>query len=181
MSSHYTDQPPPDDPRTARAARRRPDDYDDEAPQPLGSLAQKARGKQLNVARRILLAVGILYLIVNLIDLVQFHSQVTAPGVQVTDPTLVTLVYAIDSAFSPMSVMFIIFAIIIHHFPVPVTIISLVLFVLSTLILMGFMAVYNPSLIAAGWLWKILIIVGLAKSIQAAVAYEKERQQETYY
>lgn len=64
-----------------------------------------------------------------------------------------------------------IFGIIIKRFPVPVTITSLVLYI-------GAIAVsglYDPATLAQGVIIKIIVIIALAKAIQTAIAYEKDR------
>jgi hypothetical protein len=73
-----------------------------------------------------------------------------------------------------LGVIFVVCGIIIKAFPVPVTIISLVLYVLAAV---GFGILHPPSL-AAGLIIKVIIVIALAKAIQSAVAYEKEAQLE---
>jgi predicted RND superfamily exporter protein len=55
---------------------------------------------------------------------------------------------------------------------VPITIISLVLYLGATAIF----AYLAPETIAAGIIIKVIIIIGLAKAIQAAIAYENDRR-----
>jgi hypothetical protein len=85
---------------------------------------------------------------------------------------IATMVYG---AAIVLGVVFVVCGVLVNRFPVPVTILSLVLYVSATL---GF-AVLNPATLApVGLIVKVLIIVFLAKAVQAALAYEKERQRE---
>jgi hypothetical protein len=188
MSSSFSDQPSPPDPErdegyTARPRPRRPpeepDDDIEDAPR-LGSLAQKARGKELNQARSILLVIGFLTLLCNVADLVTFQSKLAQVGG--ADPAIVAFVYAFDGAFIAMGLLFVVFGIIIHRFPVPVTVISLVLYLLGTVVTVAILAVSNPAVLAGmtvGLIVRVLIIVALVKAVQAALAYERERQDGT--
>jgi hypothetical protein len=186
MSSSFSDQPSPHDPErdegyTARPRPTRPpeppDDEYEEAPR-LGSLAQKARGKELNQARGILLVIGMLTLLCNAADLVTFQRNIAQAGGRIP-PGIVALVYGFDGAFILMGLLFVIFGIIIHRFPVPVTIISLVLYILGTVVTLGILAVSNQGMQAGmtvGLVVRVLIIIALVKAVQAALAYERERR-----
>jgi len=158
-------------------------------PQKLGSLAQAARGKQLNQARGILLFVGILTIIVNGIFLFLLPSQIKqgidketadarAKGMVVDQAKLegienqaLVTGYAIQGIAIALGVVFVILGLIIKMFPVPVTVIGLVLYVLANI---GF-GILDPTTLARGAIFKIIIVVALAKAIQSAIAYERER------
>jgi hypothetical protein len=68
---------------------------------------------------------------------------------------------------------------------VPVTIISLVLFVLTwvvgILIALAIDPVMAASVAGSGIVLRIIFIIVLAKAIQSAFAYEKERRAEQEY
>jgi hypothetical protein len=81
---------------------------------------------------------------------------------------------AIMGATIALGVLFIIFGILVKTYPVPITITSLVLYV-GAAIIFGYL---DPSTLARGWLIKLLIIVGLVKSIQSALAYQREQQRQ---
>jgi hypothetical protein len=71
-----------------------------------------------------------------------------------------------------IGVVFIVCAIVVYKYPVASTVTSLVLY-------LGAAAVYgvlDPTTLARGWWIKILIVVGLFKAVQAALAYESERK-----
>ncbi len=83
------------------------------------------------------------------------------------------IVRLVNGVAVALGVVFIILGVIVNRFPVPATIISLILYVGSAL---GFAAL-DPSTLARGAIIKIIIVVALIKAIQAALAYEKERQR----
>jgi hypothetical protein len=135
----------------------------------LGSLAQSARSKKLKEVRGILLVVGILTVIVNLIDLFSAQSLLAKVGRQ----DLLRLVYIIDGSFITAGALFIVFGLIIHQFPVPVTVLSLVLYVGANAVSL---IIFPDQLktVGAGFFIRIVIIVALIKAIGTAVAYQKE-------
>lgn len=189
MSDSYTDRPSPE---------HHPEDaaYHDDSPvsagmPKLGSLAQDARLKQLNQARAILLFIGILTIVANGVLMALARSQVkveiqkeiakAGPGanfnqadIQRVEDHEVSVAYAVGGVAVGLGVLFVIFGFIVKKFPVPITIISLVLYVGAAL---GFGA-FNPESLAQGIIIKILIVVGLAKAIQAAMAYERAKREE---
>jgi hypothetical protein len=69
-----------------------------------------------------------------------------------------------------LGAIFIIFGMFVYQFPVPITLASLVLYLGSTAVF-GYI---DPMTLAKGWIIKILIIAGLFKAVQAAVASERE-------
>jgi hypothetical protein len=156
----------------------------------LGSLAQSARTKQLKTARGILYFVGILTLVVN-VGLAVFaepfvNSQidrevesVRRQGMQIDQSKLEELRdQAIRSTQlggvigAVIGVVFIACAVMVYQFPVATTVTSLVLYLGAAA---GY-AVFDPTTLARGWIVKILIVVGLFKAVQAAIAYENERK-----
>jgi hypothetical protein len=68
-----------------------------------------------------------------------------------------------------MGVAFIVFGFLVHKYPVPITAISLILYV-GALAIFGWL---DPSTLVQGWLIKILFIGGLVKALKAAVAYQQ--------
>ena len=57
-------------------------------------------------------------------------------------------------------------------YPVPITVTSLILYIGAAIVF----GVIDPSTLARGIIVKIIIVVCLAKSIQAAVAYQREQE-----
>lgn len=209
MSSSFTNQPPPRDPRHEEGYTPTPpaperggadDAIEGVPPKPkLGSLAQKARGKKLKEARGILLAIGILAVLWNggfLLAIPHFvdeainkeiakvggFNQVDQAAVQQVRSQLLMINYAITGLFFVMGVLFVIFGALVYRFPLAMTITSLVLYLLATLAMIAIAALGDdPGVAGGGMVVRIIIIVLLAKSIQSAYAYEKERRAAEEY
>jgi hypothetical protein len=148
----------------------------------LGSLAQSARGKKLREARNILLAVGILTLIGNGILLAVNRTMVEAEVKRLeaqgnlVDPQdkerAVRIGYIAHGIGLALGLVFITLAIMIRSFPVPATVISLVLYT-------GAVASYaalskGESIKNFAFIIQIAIIVALIHAVRTAVAYRKE-------
>lgn len=194
MSSSYSDphsRPGPD--KTGYTDRSPPpavpDDFDEPPGRKLGSLAQKARGKQLNQARWILIIIGVLTVALNAVVMATARDSVKAEIKRelanqrvVVDPVQlrefedqhVRILMAANGVGVVLGVIFIICGIMVYRFPVPATLISLVLYIVANL---GFAAL-NPQNFAQGIIMKIIIVVALVKAVQAAFAYEKEARFE---
>jgi hypothetical protein len=158
------------------------------APKPsgLGSLAKSARGKHLTTARRVLLGVGILTILVNGALVVfarqfigaQIHQefrqeQAAIPNQaqmrELEDEYLLGF-YVVQGAMIVMGAVFVAFGLMIKSYPVAITISALVIFVG----MMAILAVLNPATLVQGWLIKIIFLVALVKALQAALAAQKE-------
>lgn len=160
----------------------------------LGSLAQSARGHQLKSARGILLGVGILTVIVNVVmgfasksmidkeinaELAQVHAQgmeVDPAAVEEVRESSMRAMGVAVALWSLTGVVFIVLGTIVYRFPIPVTIAGLVLYI-------GCIAVsliLDPSTVGKGWIIKALIVAGLFKAVQAAIAYEKENKAASF-
>ena len=159
----------------------------------LGSLAQSARSKQLNTARGLLIFIGIATILFNIFQLLTVRNQVkkemdegghalVLPRQQIDaverqnieDATIV-VAYIFCGALIFLGLLFVIFGLIIKLFPVPVTVISLVLYLGAIAVF----AVLNPASLGAGIIIKILIVIALVKAIQSAVAYQKAQRSAT--
>jgi hypothetical protein len=156
----------------------------------LGSVAQSARLKQLHTARGILLFVGILTVVMNFGDLMAIESTVDAAIKKEVDglrarglvadqsqvaksrADVIRLAMLIDGTAIGLGVLFIVFGLMLKQFPVPITILSLVLYVGATAVF----GLLVPMTLFPGIIFKLIVIVALAKSIQAALAYEREKQ-----
>lgn len=153
----------------------------------LGSLAQAARAKQLKVARGILLVVGIITIVVNGLMFANTSNEVEqeiqkqvqavhAQGMQEAPAEVeefrsrvTRICQIIYGSLIVLGVIYVILGILVPTFPVPATVLGLVLYIGAAAIL-GFL---NPITLVSGWLFKIIIVVALAKSIQSAVAYQR--------
>jgi hypothetical protein len=153
----------------------------------LGNLAQAARKKQLNVARGILIFVGIVTLAVNGFSFAHAKQEteevvqqeirgVQARGQQ-ADPVsvenersrILRFCQAIYGSAIVVGTILIVLGFLVHRFPIPATVLGLVLYI-------GGIAVFGyivPATLAQGIIIRIIIVVALIKSIQAAVAYQK--------
>jgi len=153
----------------------------------LGSLAQAARSKHLRQLRGVLIFLAVLTIGVNVYLLVTVEDQVRnlinkdPNGARLprgerqrVEAELVRLNTLFASLWIGLGTIYLLFACIVNWFPVPVAITSLVLFLGQQVTL----AVLDPSNIPKGIFLKIIVIVCLAKGIQAAVAYQKERDEE---
>jgi hypothetical protein len=173
--------------------QREQDEWADEPgarPKRLGSLAQAARQKQLNQARWLLIIIGILTLGANAFFAATARQQVdaeiqkeqrkaAAQGMQfIVDQSkvdmVVRMVIIINVVMCLVGALFIVFGIIVKMYPVPITIASLVIYVLAALVF----AVLEPESLLRGIIIKIIIVVALISSIKAAIAYERERALE---
>jgi hypothetical protein len=157
----------------------------------LGSLAQGARQKQLNVARGILLVIGVLTIAVNGFFFTQIQGQVDQSiqaevqrvqrqgmvvdqaAVAKARESLVRLNTLLTGSALALGVVFVVFGLIVKAFPVPVTVLALVLYVGSAAVF-GF---FVPESLWQGIILKVIIVIALIKSVQAAVAYQRERGQ----
>jgi predicted RND superfamily exporter protein len=165
-------------------------------PGKLGSLAQSARLKNLNQAKGTLIAIGILTIVINGIQLIglrdamkqeinnmveaeraKAHAQgmeltVDSAKLEAAQETGMRVAYLIAYSVIGLGILFVVFGLIVKTFPVPITIISLVLYLGATAIF----AYLAPETIVAGIIFKVIIVIGLAKAIQSAVAYESDRR-----
>jgi hypothetical protein len=160
--------------------------------QGLGSLAQAARGKQLRQARIILLLVGILTVAVqgyyyaaaetevqSAID--KELASIRARGM-VVDPVrvdqfkarTVRSVRLIAGGTVVLGLVFVACGILVKKYPVPTTVTSLVLYVGAVAVF----AMMDPDNLKQGVFIKILIVLGLFKAVQAAIAYQKEMRAQ---
>jgi len=152
----------------------------------LGSLAQSARGKHLKQVRGILLAIGILTMVVNIVQfalaetLVQsaIDAEIRKRGGGVVDPVkkeqIIQAVRVAAAVLIAVGALYIVFALIVHQYPVPVTVIALVIYVGAAIVF----AVLDPETLAQGLIIKIIIIVALVKAVQTAIVYQRERDAE---
>jgi hypothetical protein len=157
--------------------RRKSDDDD------LGSLAQSARSTSLKQARGILIALGVLNLVVcgilfaiteNLVrQQAEEARQKGGPGMVINEAEVqrvVQLQRMLLGGQAFLGIVFIGLGVAVYRAPVACTVTGLVLY-------LGLQAVavaLEPESIGRGIFLKVLIIVFLAKSVQAALAYERE-------
>jgi hypothetical protein len=148
----------------------------------LSSLAQAARQKQLRSARNTLIAIGVLTVLAQ-IALSWYYqttidNQLRKVGVdprnlppEVQHALLID--YATQGLILLLGVVFILLGLFVNRYPVPCTVTGLVLYILAWL---G-SGIFNPASLAAGLIIKIVIIAFLFRAVQAAFAYERERNE----
>ncbi|MBI1914916.1 MAG: hypothetical protein HYS12_09300 [Planctomycetes bacterium] len=162
---------------------------EDEPPRPrrrtrrkkLGSLAQAARSKHLIQVRILLLAIGILTIVVNAVQFFMaeqlLDAELKKQGIAQVDPqkkeTAIRIIHLFAGGLMALGGLYIVFAMIVQEYPVAVTVSALVIYVGAAILF----AVLNPASIIQGLVWKIVTVVALAKGIQAAIAYQKERDE----
>lgn len=147
----------------------------------LKSLGQEARKSSLNKARWIMIILGVLMLAFNIWGVFYIEQEVQAAvrrGMMVNQ-SIVQQLKIITYVSIGIGVLFIVMGILVHQFPVPFTIAALVLYLLGQLV----MLIYNPEAFGGNviaWAIRVAIVAGLWQSIQAAIAYEKERRMAPY-
>lgn len=135
----------------------------------LGSLAQKARTNHLKSARGILIFVGVLTMIVNLVVLSFLDTliQKEAPGASPEEMQAIKdVAYVIQGGFVLLGAVFVVLGLLVYRYPVVTTVLGLVLYVAGA-VLSGLQ----------GIVLKIVIIYFLFRAVQAAFAYQKERNE----
>ena len=153
---------------------------------PVGSFAQSARGQEIGQARTILFVLGTLFvvgygimsaiapMVTNTeIERAEKAGEIAPEQVEQSRIGLTAINYAIFGSSMALGVLFIIFGFIVKKFPAPITIASLALYILWILAA----AIVNPFNLVSGLIVKIVVIVGLAKAIKAAFAYEQDKRE----
>ncbi len=133
----------------------------------LGRLAQNARQKHLKSARNLLFLVAALQVLGG-IFLIFVLNNMRIPA------EAMPMVYLSFAIVFGAAIAFLVLGILVPRFPIPATVIALILFIT----LHAIDALADPTALLRGWILKIIVIVVLVKAIQAAVAYEKERKLE---
>lgn len=170
--------------------------------QPFGSqsgmrnLAQEARKQQLRKARWILIVLGVLQLIAGLFFVLgaramvkaQFEKELAplkAQGQIVDEQKLQELEDSATKATQLLNlggilggISFIFLGLLVYRFPIACTVTGLLLYIglFAGFAFISFMGDGDGSVFVRGWLIRLLVIVGLFKAIQAALAYEKEKK-----
>jgi hypothetical protein len=145
-----------------------------------GSLTQSARKGQLKSARGILFFVGILTVALNAFSFTQAKSSVDAEvqklqtqGLFVDQDTInqaVKSTQLLSGVMAGVGGVFVIMACMVYQYPVPIVASALVLYIGAAAVF----AVLDPTTLAQGLLIKIIIVVSLFKSLQAAIEYQKQ-------
>ncbi len=141
----------------------------------LGSLAQSTREADLRKTRNILLAIGILTLAVNGFMFANSENEVRQVGLNGADfdrvVGIVRIIYGIGLA---MGAFFLLAGIFLKSLPVPLTILSLIIYV-GGIAGFGFL---DPTSLLHGIVIKVIVIIALGKSVQTAMAYQREKDAQ---
>lgn len=143
----------------------------------LGSLAQSTRAADLGKTRWVLLFIGILTLGANgflFSNAGREVGQFQLPAEE--HARVLSIVRMIYGAGIALGLFFTVAGILVQKFPVPLTILSLVLYVGATA---GF-AFLDPGSLMRGIIIKVIIVVALGKSVQTALAFQRERDAEAF-
>lgn len=159
----------------------------------LGSLAQSARSKKLKQARVILIVIGVLNIAGNLVFMLALlpsfvkgeldkeiqkakaqHMVVDQAKVKEVEALMMRYGYLGSVVGIGLGVVFVILGLIVKQYPVPATLLGLVLYIGTIIIL----ALTDLQTISQGIILKVIFIACLLKALQAAIAYEKERAKE---
>jgi hypothetical protein len=81
----------------------------------------------------------------------------------------------VNAGFGICGVIMVVCGILINKFPIPATVLSLVVYIGITAIMVAFSDSPGAAL-GSGMIIRVIVIVALAKAIQSAIAYEKERR-----
>jgi hypothetical protein len=158
------------------------------------SLAQAARLKKIKVARNILIALGVLLVLISIPVLIGaahlaksiVDSEIKKAGVVEPDPISVAEVTgSVERAIRVsgflmlgVGILYFVLAAVVTRFPVPATITALVVYVGMQII--GAINADDPKEIMSFWLIKLLIIIALAKAVQAAIAYQNAENESQF-
>ena len=157
----------------------------------LTSLSQSARMKQLKSARMILIFVGVVTVALNGFLFVQAEAMVDneirnlqIQGIviegdvnQIRDQT-VKMTRLIHGGTVALGVVFILLGVAVKSFPVPATVLGLVLYLGSIAVF----AVINPASLLQGLFlpcdMKIIFIYCLFKAVHSAIGYQRYEQEQ---
>jgi hypothetical protein len=143
----------------------------------LGSLAQAARTKHLYSARRIMIVIGAIMVIGHIFMAFNAENEVRNEmqkgQLDADEVVLVWIVRAVYGAFALLGVVFIVLGLLTRRFPVAATVTGFVVY----LLMHATFAVHDPATLVEGIIFKIIVVVCMAKAIQAAAAYQRESRE----
>ena len=145
-------------------------------PQQLGSLAQSSRLGELKAARWILIILGIINLGAHIYLMVNLQNEIAqvenSPNMVINQDAVGKARLALILGFG-IGITFIVCGLLAYKAPVPATLVGLIVYIAVH----SANAMMDPKTIVHGIIWKVLIIVCLAKAVQAAFAYKRETDQ----
>lgn len=153
----------------------------------LSSLSQSARMKQLKSARMILIFVGVVTVALNgffytlaeeMVDNeirnLQMQGIVIEGDVNQIRDQAVKITRLIHGGTVALGVVFILLGVAVRSFPVPATVLGLVLYLGSIAVF----AAINPASLLQGIILKIFFIVCLFKAVHSAIGYQRYEQEQ---
>jgi hypothetical protein len=151
-----------------------------EPPARLGSLTQAARSKRLKSVRGWLFFIGGWLIFCLVVEWLTIDMQLQAvakehgiPAARIPElkEFVMPTMYAITVGYILLAITYVVFGFLVQKYPVPITISALVIFVALMLIIA---AIGGAKTLFSGIILKVVIIIGLAKAIQSAIAYQQE-------
>ena len=155
----------------------------------LGSLAQAARTKHLKQARNTLFILGAIITIGYALFLVkdwsdvegQIQQQGKVAAVQAQQASMILKVFLLIIYGSSIAIglLFLLFGFFVERYPVPILIVALILYI-GLQLFWGALALYSgnwQAFLNYGIVFRVLIVFGLWKALQAAFAAQKEARE----
>jgi hypothetical protein len=145
------------------------------APKSLGSLAQSARIKQINQARILMYVIGILHLLVGggfflLASSLENNPANNPPQLGPAAPAALRLGGVITIG---IGVVFLILGALTKKYPVPTTVLGLIIYGTNVAISLA----NSGGQGILGMIIPVIIIIALIRSVQAAIVYQREKNQ----
>jgi hypothetical protein len=145
----------------------------------LPSLAQQVRSRKLGYPRAILYIFGSLMALVGIAVILRAIHIERTRNLDEYRESAVRAVKLGGTLVASVGAVYIVFAIFIKKFPVPITIMALVIYLTGTAL--GLLVSGDPEEALTGnvvvWLIRLVIITVLAKSVHWAISYERERRR----
>ncbi|HEY4310009.1 MAG TPA: hypothetical protein VGN12_11200 [Pirellulales bacterium] len=151
----------------------------DELTQLPTGIGKKIYRRSLQEPRALMFVIGILTVAINGFGMARLRNDVEAvieqheaEGHDVDSAKLersIRSIQLINGGFVALGIVFIALGLAINSYPVPTTLLALVLFLGGIAI----SAIVDPTTIAQGGLFKIIATVGLAEAIRSAVSYRR--------
>jgi hypothetical protein len=169
----------------------------DQASPSLGSLKQHAQSKNLRSARVALIVACIVMAIMAVANYLTAEKQIDdeikkelkhlgagameQKEVKLAKEGMMRVLGLLCLGIGFISLVFLILAILVYRYPLFCTVGGLIFFIGFNLI-MAFLIALNDAggavaFLVSGFIWKIIILAGLFKGIQSAVAFQRERRE----
>ncbi len=148
----------------------------------LGSLAASAHSKKLKTARNVLIVAGAIYALLYGLQFLSAErlanlaiEKEVGVGAQVSEEDRMMVVNGLRlvmGAFVAVGLILLALGFLVRRFPVPVTIMALVVF----LSLHAVLALMNPLTLVDGLILKFFVLAALLGAMKSAFAFESDRR-----